>query len=61
MADKATLEINGKKLEFPVIKGTENELAIDIKTLIGKEHEGEFTLGGEQKQYILPDVKIQPK
>jgi citrate synthase len=33
MADKATLEINGKKLEFPVIKGTENELAIDIKTL----------------------------
>ena len=33
MADIATLEVNGKKLEFPVIKGTENELAIDIKTL----------------------------
>ena len=35
MADIATLEVNGKKLEFPVIKGTENELAIDIKTLRG--------------------------
>jgi len=33
MADIATLEVNGKKLEFPVIKGTENELAIDIKAL----------------------------
>jgi len=33
MSDKATLEYNGKKYEFPVIKGTENELAIDIKTL----------------------------
>jgi citrate synthase len=31
MADIATLEVNGKKLELPVIKGTENELAIDIK------------------------------
>ena len=35
MADIATLEVNGKKLEFPVIKGTENEIAIDIKTLRG--------------------------
>jgi citrate synthase len=33
MADIATLEVNGKKLELPVIKGTENELAIDIKSL----------------------------
>ncbi len=33
MADIATLEVNGEKLEFPVIKGTENELAIDIKAL----------------------------
>ncbi|MDC6387185.1 citrate synthase [Maribacter sp. PR1] len=33
MSDKATLEYNGKKFEFPVIEGTENELAIDIKTL----------------------------
>ena len=38
-----------------------NPIAIDIKTLIGKEQEGEFTLGGEQKQYILPDVTIQTK
>ena len=33
MSDKATLEYDGKKYEFPVIKGTEDELAIDIKTL----------------------------
>ncbi|TDS16589.1 citrate synthase [Maribacter caenipelagi] len=33
MSDKAILEYNGEKYEFPVIKGTENELAIDIKTL----------------------------
>ncbi|SIS84427.1 citrate synthase [Zobellia uliginosa] len=33
MSDKATLEYNGKKYDFPVIKGTEGEHAIDIKTL----------------------------
>ncbi|NHF58207.1 citrate synthase [Flavobacteriaceae bacterium TP-CH-4] len=33
MSDKATLEYNGQKYEFPVIKGSEDELAIDIKTL----------------------------
>ena len=33
MSDKATLEYNGKKFEFPVIKGSEDELAIDIKSL----------------------------
>ncbi len=31
----ATLEIDGKKYEFPLITGTENETAIDIKTLRG--------------------------
>jgi len=31
----ATLEVNGEKHEFPVIKGTENEIAIDIKKLRG--------------------------
>ena len=35
MSDKATLEFEGKKYEFPVIKGTEDELAIDIKTMRG--------------------------
>jgi citrate synthase len=35
MSNKATLEFEGKKYEFPVIKGTEDELAIDIKTLRG--------------------------
>jgi citrate synthase len=35
MSRKATIEIDGKKYEFPIIEGTENELAIDIKTLRG--------------------------
>jgi len=33
MSDKATLEINGNKHEFPLVVGTEKEVAIDIKTL----------------------------
>ncbi|MFS4467084.1 citrate synthase [Maribacter sp. 2210JD10-5] len=33
MSDKATLEFNGNTYEFPVIKGTEEESAIDIKSL----------------------------
>ncbi len=33
MSDIATLEINGKKYEFPLVKGTENEIAINLKTL----------------------------
>lgn len=33
MSDNATLEYKGEKYDFPVIKGTEDELAIDIKTL----------------------------
>ena len=33
MSEKATLEINGQKHEFPLVTGTENEVAIDIKTL----------------------------
>jgi len=35
MSDKATLEYNGEKYEFPIIKGSEDELAIEIKTLRG--------------------------
>ena len=35
MSSTATLEFEGKKYEFPVIKGSENELAIDIKTMRG--------------------------
>ena len=35
MSRKATLEIDGNKYEFPIVEGTENELAIDIKTLRG--------------------------
>ncbi|PCH73747.1 MAG: citrate (Si)-synthase [Flavobacteriaceae bacterium] len=33
MSDKAILEIDGKKYEFPIIRGTENEVAIDVKAL----------------------------
>ncbi|ARN77961.1 citrate (Si)-synthase [Nonlabens spongiae] len=35
MADKATLEFDGKKYEFPIITGTEDEKGIDIKALRG--------------------------
>ncbi|RMB62770.1 citrate synthase [Dokdonia sinensis] len=35
MADKATLTIDGQSYEFPIITGTEQERAIDIKTLRG--------------------------
>ncbi|MBO3098461.1 citrate synthase [Gelidibacter pelagius] len=33
MSDKATIEIQGKKYEFPLIVGTEKEVAIDISNL----------------------------
>lgn len=33
MSDKATIEINGQKYDFPIIKGSENELAINISNL----------------------------
>ncbi len=35
MSEIATIEIDGEKYEFPVIKGAENEVAIDIKALRG--------------------------
>ena len=34
MKDKITLLYNGNEHEFPLIKGSENELAIDIKTQV---------------------------
>jgi citrate synthase len=33
MSNNATLEINGKKYEFPLVTGTENEVAIDVSAL----------------------------
>ena len=33
MSNNATLEINGETYAFPLITGTENEVAIDVKTL----------------------------
>ena len=35
MSRIATIEIDGKKYELPIIEGSENELAIDIKKLRG--------------------------
>ena len=35
MSDKATLEIHGEKYELPIVVGSENEVAIDIKNLRG--------------------------
>ena len=35
MSDTAKLQIGDKSYEFPLVKGTENEVAIDIKTLRG--------------------------
>ncbi|MRT16595.1 citrate synthase [Vitellibacter sp. q18] len=43
MAKMATLEIDGKKYEFPIVEGTENELGIDIKNL-RSDTEGVVTL-----------------
>ncbi len=42
MKDKITLLYNGNKHEFPLIKGSEKELAIDIKTL--RQNTGLITL-----------------
>ena len=33
MSNNATIEVNGKKVELPVVVGTENEVAIDIEKL----------------------------
>ncbi|TJY37206.1 citrate synthase [Pontimicrobium aquaticum] len=33
MSNNATLEVNGQKYEFPIVTGTENEVAIDVKAL----------------------------
>ena len=35
MSDKATLEIHGERYELPLVVGSENEVAIDVKTLRG--------------------------
>ena len=35
MSDIAKLEIDGKVYEFPILRGSENEMAIDIKSLRG--------------------------
>ena len=42
MSKNAILELDGKKYEFPVIVGTENEVAIDISKL--RDLSGAITL-----------------
>lgn len=44
MSKTATLEINGKKYELPLVIGTENEVAIDIKNLRATTEESVITL-----------------
>ena len=36
MAEKATINLDGKQYDFPVIVGTENEKAFDISKLRGQ-------------------------
>ena len=33
MSEKATLEFNGQKYDFPIVHGTEKEIAINISSL----------------------------
>jgi len=48
MSEKAKLKVNGKEFEFPLLKGSENELAIDIKSLRSST-EGVITLDSGYK------------
>ena len=48
MSQTAKLQVNGKEYEFPLLKGTENELAIDIKSLRAAT-EGVITLDSGYK------------
>jgi len=57
MSDKAILEIEGKKFEFPVFKGTENEVAIDISKLRGATN-GVITLDSGFKNTGSCESKI---
>lgn len=43
MAHTASIEVNGKKIELPIIEGTENELAIDISNF-RNQSEGVITI-----------------
>ena len=42
MSTKATIEFDGKRIEFPVVKGSEGEHAIDVKSL--RQQTGLITL-----------------
>ncbi len=57
MSDKAILEYNGEKYEFPVIKGTEDELAIDIKSLRSATKEVHHAKG-YFSEYLIPSCPI---
>ena len=57
MSDKAILEVHGKKYEFPILIGTEDEIAIDISTLRGSTN-GVITLDGGFKNTGSCESKI---
>ena len=38
MSDKATLTVNNQNIDLPVLVGTEDEVAIDIKSLRGQSN-----------------------
>jgi hypothetical protein len=51
MSKTAILEIDGKRYEFPVVEGSENEQAIDIKKL--RDLTGIITLDPGYKIQVL--------
>lgn len=57
MSDKAILEVGGKKYEFPILIGTEDEIAIDISTLRGSTN-GIITLDAGFKNTGSCESKI---
>ena len=56
MSNTAILEIDGKKYEFPVIMGTENEIAIDIDKL--RSASGAITIDPGYKTQVHVRVKL---
>jgi citrate synthase len=55
MSKTAILEIDGKRYEFPVVEGSENEQTIDIKL---RDLTGIITLDPGYKIQVLVPVKL---
>ena len=56
MSNTAILELDGKKYEFPVIVGSENEVAIDIEKL--RAATGAITIDPGYKTQVHVKVKL---